>query len=277
MSRPAGAPSADLRGARSAQLRGALHAEWTKTRTAPGTIWLLLGVIAATVAVSTAAAATVSCPSGGCAADPVKISLTGITLGQAVVAVLAVLAIGTEYSTDMIHTSLTAVPRRSTVLAAKATILTGIVTAAAMVGVLASLLAGRLILPDRGFTAGHGFVPLSLTDGPVLRAAAGSVLYLALIALLSLGTATAVRNSAAAIGIVLSLLYLFPIFAQAVSDPDWQRHLKQLGPMSAGLAIQATTQLDSLPISPWKGLGVLAAWAAAALLTGGLLLKARDA
>ena len=39
--------------------------------------------------------------------------------------------------------------------------------------------------------------------------------------------------------------------------------------MTAGLAIQATTDLRSLPISPWAGLGVLAAWAAAALLVGG--------
>ncbi len=32
-----------------------------------------------------------------------------------------------------------------------------------------------------------------------------------------------------------------------------------------------------LPISPWGGLGVLAAWAAAALLAGGLVLRWRDA
>ncbi len=61
---------------------------------------------------------------------------------------------------------------------------------------LGSLLAGRLILPGHGFTAAHGYPPLSLGDGPVLRAAAGSVLYLALIALLSLGIATIVRDSA---------------------------------------------------------------------------------
>ena len=62
-----------------------------------------------------------------------------------------------------------------------------------------------------------------------------------------------------------------------VTDPDWQRHLQQIGPMTAGLAIQTTINLDDLPISPWAGLGVLAAWAAAALLAGGLLLRARDA
>jgi ABC-2 type transport system permease protein len=47
--------------------------------------------------------------------------------------------------------------------------------------------------------------------------------------------------------------------------------------MTAGLAIQATTNLTSLPISPWAGVGVLAAWAVAALLAGGLVLRLRDA
>ena len=249
-------------------MREALHAEWTKLRTAPGTLWLLVAVVALT------AAAT--CPSAGCGQDPAKIILTGIELSQAIVAVLAVLAIGGEYSTGMIRTTLAAMPRRTTVLAAKAAILTGLVLAAGTIAVLASVLAGRLILPGHGFTAAHGYPPLSLGDGPVLRAAAGSVLYLALIALLSLGAATAVRESAVAVGVVLGLLYLFPIIA-VVTDPHWRRHLEQIGPMSAGLAIQATTGLRSLPLSPWAGLGVLAAWAATALLAGGLLLRLRDA
>ncbi len=47
--------------------------------------------------------------------------------------------------------------------------------------------------------------------------------------------------------------------------------------MTAGMAIEATTGLNTLPISPWAGLGVLAAWAAGALLLGGLLLQLRDA
>jgi ABC-2 type transport system permease protein len=47
--------------------------------------------------------------------------------------------------------------------------------------------------------------------------------------------------------------------------------------MSAGLAIQDTTNLHHLPIAPWTGLGVLAAWATASLVAGGLLLRVRDA
>jgi ABC-2 type transport system permease protein len=258
-------------------MREALRAEWTKLRTVAGTSWLLLAVIALTVALSAAAAAAVRCPTAGCGQDPAKVSLTGIGFGQAVVAILAVLAISGEYSAGMIRITFTAMPRRTTVLAAKAAVVSGLVLAAGTFAVLASVLAGRRILPDNGFTPAHGYHTLSLADGPVLRAAAGSVLYLALIALLSLGVATAVRDSATAIGVVLGLLYLFPIIAQVVTDPHWQRHLQQIGPMTAGLAIQATIDLRSLPIGPWAGLGVLAAWAAAALLAGGLLLRLRDA
>ncbi len=259
-------------------LRDALHAEWTKLRTVSGPAWLLAGLIVLTVAVSAAATAAVRCPTGtACSVDTTKLSLTGIEFGQAVVAILAVLVISGEYSTGMIRVTLAAMPRRTTMLAAKAILVAGLVLAAGTIAVGGSLLAGRIILPGHGFTAARGFPLLSLGDGPVLRAAAGSVLYLGLIALLSLGTATAVRDSAVAIGIVLGLLYIFPIVANVVSNAHWHRHLEQVGPMSAGLAIQATTGLRSLPISPWAGLGVLAAWAAGALLAGGLVLRWRDA
>jgi len=265
-------------GARGRTFSTAMRAEWTKLRTVPGTVWLLAATIVLTVAVSTAAAAATRCPAGtSCPVDTTKLSLTGVQVGQAVVAILAVLGISSEYSTGMIRATLTAMPRRAAVLAAKAVVTTGPVLAAAALAVAGSLLAGRLILPGHGFTAARGFPLLSWADGPVLRAAAGSVLYLALIALLSLGIATAVRDSAVAIGLVLALLYLFPIVASLAANPHWQRHLEQIGPMTAGLDIEATTGLRGLPLSPWAGLGVLAAWAAAALLAGGLLLRLRDA
>src|SRR5262249_17694651 len=202
---------------------------------------------------------------------------TGVYLGQVVVAVVAVLAISGEYSSGMIRTTLAAMPRRITVLAAKAVLVTGLMLVTGTFAILGSLLARRLILPRHRLTAAPGVAPLSLACGPVPRPAAGSVLYLALIALLSLGAAAAVRDSAVAIGIVLGLLYLFPIVAGVVSDPHVQRHLQQIAPLTAGLEIEATTGLRSLPLSPWAGLGVLAAWAAGALLAGGLLLRLRDA
>lgn len=258
-------------------MRQALHAEWTKLRTLPGTGWLLAATVVLTVAVSAGAAAAVACTSVGCNQDPVKISLTGILLGQAVVAMQAVLIIGGEYSSGMIRTTFTAVPRRGAALAAKAAVLGGVVLAAAIPAVLGSLLAGRIILPGSGFTAAHGFEPVSLFDGSTLRAAVGSVLYLVLVAGLSLGVATLLRDSAMSVGVGLGLLYLFPILVQVVRNPDWQRHLEQIAPMTAGLAVQATTNLGSLAISPWGGVGVMVAWAIGALLAAGTVLHRRDA
>ncbi|HZC42378.1 MAG TPA: ABC transporter permease [Streptosporangiaceae bacterium] len=281
MSQAAAAGQVRLPGRPAGALTGlgaCLRAEWTKTRTVAGPGWLLAATAVLTVAVSAAVIAAVRCPAGmACPVDPGRLSLTGVQLGQAVVAILGVLTIGTEYSTGMMRTTLIATPRRSLVLAAKAAVLTGGVLLAGAAGVLGSVLAGRLIMPGHGFTAARGFVPLSLASGPVLRAAGGSVLYLALIALLSLGVAALVRDSAAAIGIVLGLLYLAPIAASFITNHHWRGRVERYSPMQAGLAIQATRHLAGLPISPWGGLGVLAAWAAAALLAGGLLLRLRDA
>jgi ABC-2 type transport system permease protein len=262
-----------------AGLSDALRAEWTKLRTVPGTAWMLTGICVLTVAVGAATAAVTRCGAGtGCAIDPTKVSLTGIEVGEAVVAALAVLVISGEYSTGMIRTTFTAMPRRWIVLAAKAAVLTGLVLAAAVVAVAGSLAAGRLILTGNGITAAHGFAVVSLAHGPTVRAAAGSVLYLALVGLLSLGIATIVRDSAAATGAVLGILYVPPVIALFLgSEPTWQRWVERYSPANAGLAILNTTGVHNLVISPWAGLGVLAAWAAAALLAAGVLLQLRDA
>ena len=258
-------------------MRESVHAEWTKLRTVASTVWLLIAAAALTVIVGVAVDASTRCPSGGCDDDPAKISLTGIYLGQAVVAAMAVSVVSGEYGTGMIRATLAATPHRLTVLTAKAVILTGLILVTGTIAVGGSLLAGGLILPGHGIGPAHGYPAISAADGPMLRAAFGSVLYLVLIALLGLGIAAALREAAVAIGAVLGLLYLIPIIAFTVGDGTLSRHLQQIAPMTAGLTIEATTGLNNLPISPWAGLGVLAGWAAGALLIGGLILRNRDA
>jgi len=260
----------------------AVHAEWTKLRTLASTWWLLVAAVALTIAVGAAVGAAFQCQRFACApaqtgADPAKISLAGVYLGQVIVALLAVLAVGGEYATGMIRVTLTAMPRRLILLAAKAAVVLGWALAAGVAAVLGSVLAGRLILPGRGLSAANGYALLSLGSGPDLRAACGSVLYLALIALLAFGIATAVRDAAVAIGVVLGLLYLLPIVAAVIPDHVLARHLEQIAPMNAGLYIQATVGVKSLPLTPWQGLGVLAIWAFGALLLGALVLRFRDA
>jgi len=264
--------------ARGAGLRNALHAEWTKLRTVPGPAWLLLGAVALTIAVSAAAVGATHCPRHlTCPVDTTKLSLTGVQAGQAVVAILGVLMISNEYNSGMIRITLAAMPNRLAVLAAKAILLAALVLVASAVAVFGCVLAGHLILPGHGFTTARGFHPVWLSYGPTLRAACGSALYLGLIALLSLGVAAIVRDTAVAIGVVLALLYLSPIVLGFIGNPHWQHRLERWTPTIAGLTIQATTGLRGLAISPWGGLGVLGIWAAVALVVGALALRLRDA
>ncbi|MFC7531265.1 ABC transporter permease [Actinoplanes sp. GCM10030250] len=245
-----------------------VRAEWTKLWTVPGTLLLLIVAAATTVAVAVLAVATETCPEPECG---VAAMLTGVRLGQAVIAIVAVLMISDEYRTGLIRLTFAAVPNRSGVLAAKAGVLTVVLTVTAAVAVLGSLLGGRLVLPGRGYAAP------SLADGEVARAVGGSVLYLVLIGLLGLGAGTLLRSPAGAIGTVLGLIYVVPIMAAAAPDPKWERRLQQIGPMDAGLAIQKTGDLAGLPVQPWHGLGVLVLWAAGALVLAGVLLHQRDA
>jgi ABC-2 type transport system permease protein len=252
----------------------AWHAEWIKARTVARTAWFLAGTIFLGVGLSVAVCAVVHYQVGG-GQGPAELALSGIQLAQALIAIWAVRAVSSEYRSGIIHVTLTAIPQRARVLIAKASVGAALALAAGAGTTVGSLLIARSESEANGFTAAHG-VPLALTAGPTLRAAFGSILYLGLISLLATGTALAIRDSAAATGAVLGLLYLFPLATQLAGNATWQRHLQQIGPSTAGLAIQATTNLRALPIQPWAGISVLAAWAAASLIAGGLVLCLRD-
>jgi ABC-2 type transport system permease protein len=95
--------------------------------------------------------------------------------------------------------------------------------------------------------------------------------------LLSVAVALIVRNTAAALTAVLALLFVFPIRGALVTEPHWREWLTEWSPMSAGRAIQTTLGVDALPVGPWQGLSILAAYAGGALLLGGILFQVRDA
>ena len=73
------------------------------------------------------------------------------------------------------------------------------------------------------------------------------------------------------------MLLVFPIMSAVIPDQPLARHLEQISPMTAGLYVQATVGVRSLPLTPWQGLGVTAAWAAGALILGAAVLRLRDA
>jgi ABC-2 type transport system permease protein len=250
-------------------VRAYLLAEWTKTRTAPAALLLLVAVAAVVAGAAFLSAVPMGAAvagGGSQGADVPKDLLIGVQVAQALTAVAGVLAVGGEYGTGLLAVTLTVMPRRGALLAAKAAVVGGLSLVAGSAGVLGAVLAGRL----------NG-LPVSLADGPTLRAAAGSALYLVLVALLGLGVAVAARDAVAASGVLFGLLFVLAALPSLVADPGWKLALWRISPMNAGLTVQFTTGLERLPIGPWQGLAVTAGWAVAALLLGGLLLRRRDA
>ncbi len=244
-------------------MRRAVRAEWTKLRTVPSTAWSLVALVGLTVGLGALAAGT-DCVRDGC--DAVALSLSGVYIGQLVAVLIAVLAVSAEYDGMLIRTTLAADPRRGTVLAAKAVVVTALVLGAGGLAVAGSLLAGRGILP-------------APAPGPTVRAAAGTVLYLGLVALLSVGIAAVMRHTAAAVTTATAVLYL-PLLATLIvpMSEQTQQRVQRLAPMTAGLAVQASPQPGRrVPIGPWAGLGVLAGYAAAGTALGYLSIRVRDA
>jgi ABC-2 type transport system permease protein len=264
---------------RRARVAG-LRAELTKLHTLVAVRWLLAGVVVALVVGGAAVAVSVDtepCRTGACGIDPVRASLGGVWLAQIAVCALGVIAMTGEYDTPQIGTTLAAMPRRFPVLPAKTTVVAAAVAAAAAIGTFGALVAGRATLARNDLQEVSGLPLPSLADATTVRAGAGTVLYLVLVAVLAVGSASVLRDRAAALAAVLGLLFSFPLLAMVVSDPAWRERLHRYAPMEAGLAIQSTRRLDDLPIGPWPGLAVLAADSAAALAAGVALFLTRDA
>jgi ABC-2 type transport system permease protein len=266
-------------------MRRSVHAEWTKLRTVPANLWTLLALAAFMVAGTALIAASTDVPrcqpqTDGCATrDTVALTLSGVHFAQLATALIAVAAVSSEFHPGVIRTTLAANPRRSLVFTAKATLVAATVLCAAAVGVLGALFAGRAVLAGRGFAAAIGRTQPALADSTLQRAALGTVLYLMLIALLSVGVAATVRHAGSAIGTVATLLYGPYLITLIMPLPTHTLHLVQrASPMTAGLAVQATvTGTGTAPLGPWAGLAVLAAYAIAALALGGTLFTIRDA
>jgi ABC-type transport system involved in multi-copper enzyme maturation permease subunit len=264
----------------------AVRAEWTKLRSIPSTTWSAAAIVGLTVLLSAFVCASVD-TRGGTPENPgdedvVMLSLSGVYLGQIAVVALAVTAVTSEYATGMIRTTFLANPRRRTVLAAKAAVVGATVLGVGLVASLASFFAGQSILPGNGFTTANGYPPASLGDGPTLRAVVGSALYLALLALLSLGVGAVLRHTAGAVSTLLGLLFV-PLIALTFLPDNLWKPVQRFAPMTAGLAVQSTVGSLELiagragePISPWAGLGILCAYAAVALLAAFGLINRRD-
>ncbi|MFJ6936638.1 ABC transporter permease [Streptomyces sp. NPDC101132] len=252
-----------------------LKSEWTKIRTVSSTTWTLITALVVTVALSAALSALMKSQFENLSDleratfDPTLISFSGMVLGQLAMVVFGVMVVGTEYSSGMIRTSLAAVPRRATFLFSKIAV-AGVL--ALVVGLATSFLSfflGQALL---------GTHHTSIGEPNVLRAVIGAGIYMALIAVFSMGVTAMLRSSMLSLGILVPFFFLI---SQILSAVPKAKEVARYFPDQAGAKIMQVVPNamggDEAPYGPWGGLGIMLVWVAAALLGGYLVLKRRDA
>ena len=277
----------DQRPGRSrATFAGALRSEFTKLVSVRSTYWTLLAMVIACVGIGALFsyghasqvlgatnpgarhAALVNARSGA-----LTDSLFGLLIGQLVIAVLGALTITSECTTGMVRTTLTALPRRGTVYAAKAIVFAVVALAAGLTASFASFFTGQLLL-----STAHASV--SLSQPGVLRAVIGAGLFLAVCGLLSFGLGGILRHTAGAITGAIGLLFVTWILSQFLPGPPsgWlgQADIDKWIPFNAGGAVwEHVSGLNML--SPWTGFAVFCGYAAVAVTGGLVVFLRRDA
>ncbi|WP_335935472.1 ABC transporter permease [Streptomyces sp. PTD5-9] len=238
-----------------------LHSEWIKIRSVRSVVGSLIAVLLVTLAITVLVYATVGQAEADGADDPVFGAFYALNFAQIAAVSFGATAVSSEYVNGAVRISLTAVPRRGLLFAAKM----------ALIGVLA--LAFGLAASFSAFLVGQMFLgeyAIGLGEPGALRASFGGGIYLALMALFAAGLTALLRSAVA----VLSLLIPFILIVSFVVG-DIAKGVAQYLPDRAGqLVLQQSPAGD---LGPWGGLAVTAAWALAALLAGWWALRSRDA
>jgi len=208
-------------------------------------------------------------------------TLAGGFVGLMVVIALGAVFITAEYRRGLIRTTLTATPRRSRVLAAKAIVAGSAVFAVTLPAAAISLVAGKHAL-----RANHNLLyPASaLAEARVIVGTAG---FLAVAAVIALALGVILRRSAGAItavvvGIVLPYLFFPGLPAGAA---EWLLRVTPAAALSVQQTLPVYRQVANsyipvngyYPLAPWAGFAVLCAYAAVTLTVAVVLLRRRDA
>jgi len=262
-----------------AGIAGTLRSELTKIRSLRSTYWslvlLVLAGFAWTVAdcLGTAHNWPHMAAQGKIGFDAAQASVTGVALfGQLVILVLGTLVLTSEYSTGMIRTSLTVMPRRAVLYWSKAAVFAAVSVAIALPASLAVFLVGQSLLHSTGESA-------SLAQPGVLRAVLLTGLFVALAGAMAYGMGAIVRNTAGGITASFGLVFLLPQLAKALPS-SWYADLERWLP--GGDMVPAITSSQSQLLNPdmfpaWGEFAVFAGYAVILLGIGALLFSRRDA
>ena len=258
---------------------GVLRSEWIKLASLRSIRIRLLVTVLAGLGLSTMIALLWSQEITAGGAAPSEADLQGYLLIVStsaasflalVFGVLGVCAVASEYSTGMIQSTLTAVPRRSPVASAKMLVLAAISAAAALVIIGGGLAIAALSLPAA--------VP-ALGSTAVLSGALGMVSYLVLFALFAAGVAGLLRSTAGGIAVVAGVAFVLPIGFQILSLTGWEwvPTAAQYLPASLGNVIaQGIAEVASGP-NFWGALAAMVGWAVVVMVPALFALMRRDA
>jgi ABC-2 type transport system permease protein len=249
-----------------------VRSEWTKLRSVRSTRWALFTAVLATIGIAALACAIAShhyaqmSPRDRADFHPLEVNLAGVQLAQLAIGVLGVLVITAEYSTGMIRSSFTAVPKRLPVLWAKA-IVYGLTLLALMIpAVLVAFVVGEAL-----FSRHHINIPFSHPG--VARAVIGAALYLTVVGLFGLGLGAILRNTAGGIASFAAIMFVLPPLMNVLPS-TWNTAASPYLPLAAGESILSINQGNNL--SPWAGFALFCGYAAAALAVAAVLLVRRD-
>ena len=299
-----------------AGLRGAIASEFTKIRSVRSTYWTLAALLVVSIGIGAAITAGSAAnfthnPANKAGFDATQTSLVAFfEIGQLIIAVIAAMAITSEYSTGMIRTSLTAQPRRGTVYAAKAIVLTSLTLIVSLVTSFIAFFVGQALLsssgvsaslfhsvtipqnanvtcPQKGVGGGGGLPPgckvvfsgtYVISPSTVLLAIIGCALFVTLVALLAFGVGAIVRHTAGAIAIAMAVLFIIPVLEQALPS-EWRWDIMRFLPDAANQVVSVTIgdNANQHLWSAWPQLGVTVLWAAVLLAVGAYLFRKRDA
>jgi ABC-type transport system involved in multi-copper enzyme maturation permease subunit len=189
-------------------------------------------------------------------------------LGQLLIGALGVLFVTSEYSSGMIRSTLTAVPRRLPVLWAKLLVFVGatLVPLVAMSTVSFVLAEAEISRYRTGW---------SLSDPGSLRVVIGTGIYLTFVGLIGAAMGWIVRSTPGALVSYLGLVLVAPgIFGNVLGH--WGKHVSEVLPSPAGGAFISILP-DGYALRPWPGIIVMGAWVV--VLTGIAMvqLRRRDA
>jgi hypothetical protein len=220
------------------------------------------------------------------AVDPMQVSFYGSLFGLLMVIALGTLFITVEYRRGMIRWTLTASPRRSRVLAAKAIVIGVVAFVVGLVGTAIAFPIAEQKLRSEGWEAPY-YQILSLTSGIGVQVVVGTAALLAVVAILSVATGALLRRSAGTITTVVGLV-VFPLilsFILPFGPASWLLKVTPAAAFGLQQALPRYSQAPTaclpydgcFPLSPWTGFLVLCAWAGAALGIAMLVLRSRDA